>query len=102
MRGVAVGPQYDSTHVYVAPGDMDAFVTSFMATFGGQTSKRIATMFCPSRAALNFNMYGHRLERFLSSRFKHRFHFRLGRNALDTWSPTWARQLNLLVPQERT
>jgi predicted enzyme related to lactoylglutathione lyase len=38
--GVAVGPQYDSTHVYVAPADMDALVTSFTATFGGQPSKR--------------------------------------------------------------
>ena len=32
---VAVGPQYDSTHVYVAPEDLDRFVTSFLATFGG-------------------------------------------------------------------
>src|SRR6202050_1023685 len=38
--GVAVGPQYDSTHVSVAPADMDAFMTSFTATFGGQPSKR--------------------------------------------------------------
>jgi predicted enzyme related to lactoylglutathione lyase len=35
----AVGPQYDSTHVYVAPGDFDRFVASFVATFGGQSSK---------------------------------------------------------------
>jgi predicted enzyme related to lactoylglutathione lyase len=38
---VAVGPQYDTTHVYVAPGDFDAFVNSFVATFGGKPSKRI-------------------------------------------------------------
>jgi predicted enzyme related to lactoylglutathione lyase len=38
---VAVGPQYDTTHVYVAAADMDAFVTSFVATFGGKPSKRI-------------------------------------------------------------
>jgi predicted enzyme related to lactoylglutathione lyase len=38
--GVAVGAQYDSTHVYVAPADLDAFVTSFTATFGGEPSKR--------------------------------------------------------------
>lgn len=37
----AVGPQYDSTHVYVAPADFDAFVKSFTATFGGKGSKRI-------------------------------------------------------------
>ncbi|MFX6250590.1 glyoxalase, partial [Acinetobacter baumannii] len=31
----AVAPQYDTTHVYVAPDDVDKFVTSFLATFGG-------------------------------------------------------------------
>jgi hypothetical protein len=36
----AVGPQYDTTHVYVAPADFDTFVTSFIATFGGTTSKQ--------------------------------------------------------------
>lgn len=38
--GFAVGPQYDTTHVYVAPDDFDRFVTSFTATFGGTTSKQ--------------------------------------------------------------
>lgn len=38
--GFAVGPQYDTTHVYVAPEDFDRFVTSFTATFGGTTSKQ--------------------------------------------------------------
>jgi hypothetical protein len=37
---VAIGPQYDSTHVYVAPKDFDRFVTSFVATFGGITTKQ--------------------------------------------------------------
>ena len=32
---VAVGPQYDTTHVYVAPEDFDRFVASVIATFGG-------------------------------------------------------------------
>ncbi len=36
----AVGPQYDTTHVYVAAEDFDRFVTSFVATFGGSTSKQ--------------------------------------------------------------
>lgn len=36
----AVGPQYDTTHVYVAPEDFDRFVASFTATFGGTTSKQ--------------------------------------------------------------
>jgi hypothetical protein len=37
---VAVGPQYDTTHVYVAPGEFDTFVDSLVATFGGTTSKK--------------------------------------------------------------
>jgi hypothetical protein len=37
---VAVGAQYDTTHVYVAPGEFDTFVASLVATFGGTTSKK--------------------------------------------------------------
>src|ERR1700735_2982492 len=37
---LAVGPQYDTTHVYVAPQDFDRFVASLIATFGGTTSKQ--------------------------------------------------------------
>jgi predicted enzyme related to lactoylglutathione lyase len=37
---VAVGPQYDTTHVYVAPEDFDRFVASLLATFGGTVSKQ--------------------------------------------------------------
>ena len=39
-EGVAVGPQYDTTHVYVAPPDFDRFVASLIATFGGTTTKQ--------------------------------------------------------------
>ncbi|MDN7699854.1 glyoxalase [Burkholderia semiarida] len=37
---VAVGPQYDTTHVCVAPEDFDRFTDSFVATFGGEKSKQ--------------------------------------------------------------
>jgi hypothetical protein len=37
---VTVEPQYDTTHVYVAPEDFDRFVASLVATFGGTTSKQ--------------------------------------------------------------
>ena len=37
---IAVAPQYDTTHVYVAPGDFDRFVTSVIATFGGTKSQQ--------------------------------------------------------------
>jgi predicted enzyme related to lactoylglutathione lyase len=36
----AVSPQYDTTHVYVAPEDFDRFVSSLTATFGGTTTKQ--------------------------------------------------------------
>jgi hypothetical protein len=34
----AVGPQYDTTHVYVEHGTLDQFVASWQATFGGTTT----------------------------------------------------------------
>ena len=37
---VGVGPQYDTTHVYVQPEDFDKFVASLLATFGGTTTKQ--------------------------------------------------------------
>ena len=36
----AVGPQYDTTHVYVPQDQYDAFMHSFVATFGGSLSKQ--------------------------------------------------------------
>jgi predicted enzyme related to lactoylglutathione lyase len=52
--GVAVGPEYDFTHVYVDPRDLDAFVNSFAATFGGQPSKRIVTNILPVLGSTEF------------------------------------------------
>jgi hypothetical protein len=37
---LAVGPQYVTTHVYVAPRDIDRFVESFVATFGGTATRK--------------------------------------------------------------
>ena len=51
---VAVGPQYDSTHVYVAPADLNAFVTSFIATFGGQASKPSVVNVLPVPSSTEF------------------------------------------------
>lgn len=36
---VAVGPQYDTTHVYVPLADFDRFVASVLQIFGGKTSQ---------------------------------------------------------------
>src|SRR5271169_3745372 len=51
---VAVGAQYDSTHVYVAPGDLDAFVKSVNATFGGNASKLLVTNVLPVPSSTEF------------------------------------------------
>ncbi len=45
---VAVAPQYDTTHVYVAPDDVDRFVTSFLATFGGQSTRQVVATVTPT------------------------------------------------------
>jgi predicted enzyme related to lactoylglutathione lyase len=52
--GVAVGAQYDSTHVYIAPADFDAFVNSFVATFGGKPSKRMVSSVTPTPSSCEF------------------------------------------------
>ncbi|MBR1219069.1 glyoxalase [Bradyrhizobium sp. U87765 SZCCT0131] len=45
---LAVAPQYGTTHVYVAPSDLDRFVASFLATFGGQSTKQVVATVTPT------------------------------------------------------
>jgi hypothetical protein len=45
---VAVGAQYDSTHVYVAPENVDAFVKAFLGTFGGRSTKQLEATVTPT------------------------------------------------------
>jgi predicted enzyme related to lactoylglutathione lyase len=49
--GPAVGAQYDSTHVYLAHADYDAFVAAIIATFGGKASGRITANVTPVPAS---------------------------------------------------
>jgi predicted enzyme related to lactoylglutathione lyase len=48
---VAVGPQYDTTHVYVAPEDFDRFVASLLATFGGTKTKQGVFTVTPTQSS---------------------------------------------------
>jgi predicted enzyme related to lactoylglutathione lyase len=48
---VAVGAQYDTTHVYVAPEDFDRFVASLVATFGGTTTKQGVFTVTPTQSS---------------------------------------------------
>jgi len=50
-RSLAVGSQYDTTHVYVAPESFDRFVASLVATFGGTTSKRAVVTVTPTASS---------------------------------------------------
>jgi hypothetical protein len=51
---VAVGPQYDSTHVYVAPADLDRFTSSLVATFGGTKSQPATFTVTPTPSETTF------------------------------------------------
>lgn len=46
----SVGPQYDTTHVYVPEAEFDQFVASFVATFGGTTSKQGEFQVTPTKS----------------------------------------------------
>ena len=47
-KSLAVGAQYDTTHVYVPVADTDAFAASFVATFGGASTKQIVATVTPT------------------------------------------------------
>lgn len=47
-RDYSVGPQYDTTHVYVTPDKVDAFVKSFAATFGGTSTPQVVATVTPT------------------------------------------------------
>jgi predicted enzyme related to lactoylglutathione lyase len=52
--GFAVGPQYDSTHVYVGADQLNRFTASFAATFGGQAGKPGVTVVTPTPSSTVF------------------------------------------------
>jgi hypothetical protein len=45
---VAVAPQYDTSHVYVPPKDIDSFVKEFLGTFGGKSTKQVIATVTPT------------------------------------------------------
>jgi predicted enzyme related to lactoylglutathione lyase len=47
-KDFAVGAQYDTSHVYVAPDDVDKFVESFLATFGGKSTGQVVVTVTPT------------------------------------------------------
>jgi predicted enzyme related to lactoylglutathione lyase len=54
VRGdIAVGAQYDSSHVYVEPAEVEPFVTSFLGTFGGTSTKPALVTVTPTPSKTN-------------------------------------------------
>ena len=51
---VAVGSQYDTAHVYVAPADLDRFSDSLVATFGGTKSQQAVLTITPTPSKTNW------------------------------------------------
>lgn len=48
LPAVAVGAQFDTSHVYVPRQDVDRFVASFLATFGGASTKQVVVTVTPT------------------------------------------------------
>jgi predicted enzyme related to lactoylglutathione lyase len=48
---IAVGPQYDTTHVYVEPADVERFAASFLATFGGESTRQAVVTVTPTASS---------------------------------------------------
>src|SRR5262249_60210871 len=51
---VAVGAQYDTAHVYVAPPDLDRLSDSLVATFGGTKSQQAVLTVTPTPSNTNW------------------------------------------------
>jgi hypothetical protein len=51
---VAVGPEYSTTHVYVAPDDIDLFSNSIIMTFGGTKSQPAVLTITPTPSETNW------------------------------------------------
>ncbi|TIX90168.1 glyoxalase [Rhizobium sp. P44RR-XXIV] len=48
---VGVGSQYDTSHVYVDPDKVDSFVSSFLGTFGGTSTKQVVVTVTPTSSS---------------------------------------------------
>ena len=54
---LGVGPQYDTTHVYVAPEDFDRFVESLIAIFGGTKSQAAVINITPTPSGTKWQVW---------------------------------------------
>ncbi len=100
---VAVAPQYDTTHVYVAPDDVDKFVTSFLATFGGKSTKQVVATVTPTpKAAPRLNSCRRRLAPSPCSASRPRSRIHSVPSATAIWSAISTRRSRARVLPART
>jgi hypothetical protein len=82
---VAVAPQYDTSHVYVAPEDFDRFVASFIATFGGATGKQGVFTVTPTPSTTISQLVRSPVACCPCSALRRRSHIRSARNVQAIW-----------------
>jgi hypothetical protein len=58
---LAVGPQYDKTHIYVAPEDFERSVESLIETFGGTKSQAAVIKITPTPSETKWQRCSRRL-----------------------------------------
>ena len=85
LPDVAVGPQYDTTHVYVAPEQFDRFVSSLLATFGGATTKEGVFTVTPTPSSTMSQLVLTPQGPFPSSASRHPCRILSARNVPGTW-----------------
>jgi hypothetical protein len=90
--GVAVDPQYDTTHVFVAPQDFDRFVASLIATFGGTTTKQGIFTVTPTPSSTMSQLVMTPVGTVSVFGFKTPFRTHSGWNAQAIWSLMWTRR----------
>ena len=82
---MAVGPQYDTNHVYVAPQDFDRFVASVLATFGGTATKQGVFTVTPTPSSTMSQLVLTPVGTCRSSDSRRRSHIRLARSERAIW-----------------
>jgi hypothetical protein len=90
--GIAVAPQYDTTHVYVSPQDFDRFVASLIATSGGTTTKQGVFTVTPTPSSTMSQLVLLPAGSVSVFGFKLRFPIRSGTSERAIYLPTWTKR----------
>ena len=101
VSNVAVGAQYDTTHVYVAPSDVNAFVASFLGTFGGKSTNQVVARVTPTPSSTTSQLLQTPVGTVSLFGFKTPIPAPSAPNAQDISSRTWMRRSRQHEPAEQ-